>query len=303
MTTSRRSFLKATAGVASASVMGFSFAKRKPELSLSTLGCPTWPLDKIIESAVANTYSAIEFRGIEKEMFLPKRPEFSTPEGIALTRRKFADNNLKICNLGSSANLHFADPVKRKKNLDEGREFIDLAHELKCPYVRVFPNNFPKDQEKGQTMDLIISGLLELADYAKKARVTVLLESHGDLVWKDDLLQIMKKSEHPNVALIWDIFNMWSVTKEPPAEVYAVLRKYIKHAHIKDGSLENGKLALTLIGRGKAPLKEAIGALKSGGYKGYYSLEWEKMWHPEIEEPDVAFDDYPQSFQKIYDQA
>jgi hypothetical protein len=24
-------------------------------------------------------------------------------------------------------------------------------------------------------------------------------------------------------------------------------------------------------------------------YKGFYSFEWEKRWHPEIEEPSVAF--------------
>ena len=28
------------------------------------------------------------------------------------------------------------------------------------------------------------------------------------------------------------------------------------------------------------------------GYKGYYCFEWEKAWHPEIEDPDVAFPQY-----------
>jgi len=28
------------------------------------------------------------------------------------------------------------------------------------------------------------------------------------------------------------------------------------------------------------------------GYKGFYSFEWEKRWHPEIEEPEVAFAQY-----------
>jgi hypothetical protein len=25
-----------------------------------------------------------------------------------------------------------------------------------------------------------------------------------------------------------------------------------------------------------------------GGYRGWSSVEWEKRWHPEIEEPEVA---------------
>jgi hypothetical protein len=32
--------------------------------------------------------------------------------------------------------------------------------------------------------------------------------------------------------------------------------------------------------------------LAKGGYRGYYCLEWEKRWHPEIEEPEIAFPHY-----------
>ena len=32
--------------------------------------------------------------------------------------------------------------------------------------------------------------------------------------------------------------------------------------------------------------------LAKGGYRGYYGFEWEKAWHPEIEEPEVAFPHY-----------
>jgi hypothetical protein len=27
-------------------------------------------------------------------------------------------------------------------------------------------------------------------------------------------------------------------------------------------------------------------------YSGYYSFEWEKVWHPEIEDPEIAVADY-----------
>ena len=84
-------------------------------------------------------------------------------------------------------------------------------------------------------------------------------------------------------------FNMWVVTKETPKEVFATLHQYIKHLHLKDASLVNGKHAYCLIGQGVAPLTEAMDSLKEANYKGYYSFEWEKKWHPEIQEPDIAF--------------
>jgi sugar phosphate isomerase/epimerase len=297
MTFNRRTFLKSTTGLAVASLSGFSFNKPKQHLSFSTLGCPKWPLSKIVQVAAAEKYEGVEIRGIEGELYLPKRPEFST--SIAETRARFADNNLKICNLGSSATLHYNDEAKWQKSLDEAKSFIDLAQQLSCPYVRVFPNELPKDQDREKTIDLISERLLSLGKYAQGTKVTVLLESHGQVIWKDVLLRIMKQAEHPNVGLIWDIFNMWSITKESPTEVYNMLKKYIRHTHIKDGSMVDGKPVYTFVGKGIAPLKEAIGVLKADGYAGYYSLEWEKMWHPEIAEPELAFADYPQAMRNL----
>jgi sugar phosphate isomerase/epimerase len=103
------------------------------------------------------------------------------------------------------------------------------------------------------------------------------------------LLKIMADANHPKVGLIWDFFNMWVVTKETPKEVFATLHQFIKHIHLKDASLVNGKPAYCLIGQGVAPLSEAMDSLKEASYKGYYSFEWEKKWHPEIQEPDIAF--------------
>jgi hypothetical protein len=37
---------------------------------------------------------------------------------------------------------------------------------------------------------------------------------------------------------------------------------------------------------------EAIDILYNDGYKGYFSFEWEKLWHPEIAEPEIAIAHY-----------
>jgi sugar phosphate isomerase/epimerase len=108
------------------------------------------------------------------------------------------------------------------------------------------------------------------------------------VVYKDMLLKIMSEANHPKVGLIWDFFNMWVVTKESPMEVFDTLGKYIKHVHIKDARLIDNKPAYCLIGEGVAPLEETMNSLKNNKYKGYYSFEWEKKWHPEIQDPEIA---------------
>lgn len=274
--------------------------KQKVKLSFSTLGCPDWSFDKIIEVAAKNGYKAIEIRGIQRELDLPKCPEFKNAEAIKLTNQKIKDKNLQIIDLGSSANLHFIDAQKRQENMDHAKSFIDLAYKIDCPFIRVFPNDLPKEQDQQKTIDLIISNLIKLGEYSKGSKVKVLLESHGKVLYKDVLLKIMQATNNHNVGLIWDIWNMWSVTKESPTEVYQLLKKYILHTHIKDGVFENGKPKYVLLGQGISPLKEAISLLQKGGYKGYYSFEWEKTWHPEIENPEIAIPHYAENFGKLF---
>ncbi|MEZ0538263.1 sugar phosphate isomerase/epimerase family protein [Fibrella arboris] len=269
------------------------FTARKPRFSFSTLGCPTWDLATILNVAAKSGYRAVEFRGVQGELDLTKIPAFSSVSRARETRTQFADRGVRICNLGSSAQLHHADASKRQKNLDDARRFIDLAHELDCPFVRVFPDQLPPDQHRPDTLRLISDGLLELGTYAKPSAVTVLLESHGELTRSDLLLPIMQAARHPNVGLIWDIVNMWVDAKEAPAAVYRQLKPFIRHVHVKDLHLVDGKQQYVQVGQGEAPLREAINALKAGSYSGYYSFEWEKLWHPEIQDPEQVIPQYP----------
>ena len=286
----RRAFLETSAGLIALAALNplFKENKKTEKLAFSTLGCPDWRLKQIVDCSVENGYKGFEIRGLAGEMDLPKCPEFNKTN-LPASLRLIKDNDIKIINLGSSANLHFAQEDKRKSNLDDAKRFIDLAEQLECPFVRVFPDDLPPDQSVEQTLDLIISGLVTLGEYAKGSNVTILLESHGKVVYKDMLLKIMAGANHPKVGLIWDFFNMWVVTKESPMEVFDTLGKYIKHVHIKDANLVDGKPAYCLIGQGVAPLREAMDSLKRSNYKGYYSFEWEKKWHPEIQDPEIAF--------------
>ena len=286
----RRAFLETSVGFIALAALNplFKENKRSEKLAFSTLGCPDWSLKQIVDCSVKNNYKGFEIRGLAGEMDLPKCPEFNKTN-LPASLRLIKDNDIKIINLGSSVNLHFAQEDKRKSNLDDAKRFIDLAEQLECPFVRVFPDDLPPDQSVEQTLDLIISGLITLGEYAKGSNVTILLESHGKVVYKDMLLKIMAGANHPKVGLIWDFFNMWVVTKESPMEVFDTLGKYIKHVHIKDANLVDGKPAYCLIGQGVAPLREAMDSLNRSNYKGYYSFEWEKKWHPEIQDPEIAF--------------
>jgi len=129
---SRRQFLKTSAAIATFAFTDtvFNFRKDELRLSFSTLGCPDWPFEKIVNFAVENNYKGIELRGIQRQMDLIKCKEFSTPENIASTMRMMKDKNLKFVDLGSSAEMHHSEATERKNNMDEAKRFIDMAQQV-----------------------------------------------------------------------------------------------------------------------------------------------------------------------------
>jgi len=94
------------------------------------------------------------------------------------------------------------------------------------------------------------------------------------------------------VALLWDAHHTFVDGHEQPEHTVAELGKWIRHTHLKDSALTGGERKYVLTGKGDVPVERQVLALREIGYKGYYCFEWEKMWHPDILEPEVAFPDY-----------
>ena len=265
-------------------------AKKLP-LGFSTLGCPTWPWAKILDFAAEQQFASIELRGILENMDLTKVPELA-PERLGETKRQLKAHGLSVSCLGASAQMHDLDPAKHAAQLDEARRFIDLAHALSAPYVRVFGNEYVKDVPREQMLAHIGGALRSLGDYAKPKNVTVIIESHGDFTDSPALLEILQRADSPNVALLWDAHHTFVSGKEQPEDTVRQLGRYIRHTHLKDSVPAGDDRRYVLTGTGDVPVKRQIAALAKIGYRGFYSFEWEKRWHPEIEEPEVAIAQY-----------
>jgi sugar phosphate isomerase/epimerase len=284
----RRKFVAAAAATALLSRCSWASEERLP-LAFSTLGCPAWEWKRILEFAQANGFAAIELRGIMGNMDLPARPEFA-PAQIAETKRQVADHGLKISDLGSSSVMHEADPAERNKQLADARRFIDLASALEVPYVRVFGN-----QVRGQREEVIarvVDGLRQLGEYGRPRGVTVLIESHGEFVDSPTLEEVLTRADSKNVALLWDAHHTFVDGHEQPEHTVTELGSWIRHTHLKDSVPDGKGRKYVLTGTGNVPVERQVMALRNIGYKGYYCFEWEKVWHPDIQEPEVAFPEY-----------
>jgi sugar phosphate isomerase/epimerase len=294
MKTTRRSFLGALAAGAVSSAFAWESPARQLPIAFSTLGCPAWDLTKILDFAAANGFAAIELRGLQGNLDLPSHPVFA-PDHVEATKQAIAGHKLRIACMSSSTNTGESDPEKRMKGFAEARRFIDLAQSLQAPYVRVFGKSSDSDQPAApdaSLMKLVEAGLHELGTYAGSRNVTVLIESHDDFTSAAVLKEVLERADSPHVGLLWDAFHTFATSNESPEATVNALMPWIRHTHLKDavGVGPNRKYVLT--GRGNIPIRRQIEVLYHAGYKGYYCFEWEKVWHPELEDPEVAISDY-----------
>jgi len=292
-TTSRRTFISTLAAgimAAPALVRGRARAARYP-IGFSTLGCPAWSWKTILDAADVNGYSAVELRGIAGEMDLTKVPEL-TGTRLAASLADLSALGLVVSDLGASATMHEKDPEARAKQFDEGRRFIDLAHAMGVKYVRMFGDKIPEGEPRADVLARVADGFRRMAEHARPAGVTVLIESHGDFTKSADLAQILTQVDSPAFALLWDAHHTFAAAGEPPADTWAALGKWVRHTHLKDSRPDGAERRYVLIGAGEVPVQAQVNVLVRGGYTGVFSFEWEKKWQPQIEDPEIAIPHY-----------
>src|SRR6516164_185491 len=288
MKTTRREFVSTAVMAGLAAGFRTSEAVQLP-LAFSTLGCPKWPWPQILQFATDNGFAAIELRGILGDLDLPSRPEFA-PDKIAGVKKDLAARGLKISDLGSSSEMHDADEAKSAQSIAGAKRFIDLAEKLEAPYVRIFGNKV--EGPPNEVVHRVASGMRELAVYAAPRNVAVIIESHGDFVTSALLKQVLTETDHPNALLLWDAHHTFVDGREEPEFTVRELGKWIRHTHLKDSVAVNGERHYVLTGKGDVPVRRQMQALANIGYQGFFCFEWEKLWHPEIAEPEIAIADF-----------
>jgi len=298
MLSNRREFLQVwSAAVLSAASPQMLFAETKSSripLAFSTLGCPAWEWKKILDFADEHGFAAIELRGLQGNMNLPSHPIFAA-DRIEQTKKEIRSASLRIACVSCSATLYIEDLTKREQQMADARRFIDLASALGAPYVRVFGGKAESDKSPVPSEERkarVAAGLRELGDYAGPHGVTVIVESHDHFTSSATLKDVLRAANSEHIGLLWDAHHTFATSNEDPEFTVKQLGPWIRHTHLKDssGSGEDRKYVLT--GRGNVPIERQIKALQSIGYKGFYCFEWEKVWHPDLEDPEIAIADY-----------
>ena len=252
------------------------------KICFSTLGCTDRSLGEVLALAQNYSIDALELRGLDGVMDNRKIAAFA-PENREATLAKFAEYGVKPLVLGTSCSFH--DETKLEGFLEEGYRSIDIAQSFGFGSIRVFGNNVRGDE--AECLDRIARGISALCEYAADKGVDVLLETHGDVNTRERLGAVAEVCEkYQNFGFIWDICHTRLTYGENWRDFCSDFGHLIRHVHLKDVTAQG----LTLPGEGDLPIRDMVNYLNENGYDGYFSLEWEKKWHPELPVLEDALD-------------
>jgi sugar phosphate isomerase/epimerase len=256
-------------------------------LGFSTIGCPNYDIDQVIAMAKDHGYCGVEIRFLRGTVDLPSLEELS-PRRIAATRRRFDDAGVQVNGIDTSVRMASLDRAVREQQLASARTNLAIAEGLGARYLRVFGGPIPADQDREQTLDAIARGLGEVAELTSARGVTSLIETHDDFSTSPSILDLYARGCSDKLGVLWDTLHTYR-HGESGAFTWAQLGKRIRHVHLKDSmQASSGGFDFALTGEGTVPVTSFIDLLKSVDYDGFVNFEWEKGWHPDIAEPEVA---------------
>lgn len=254
-------------------------------------------MPQIIAIAGREGYDGIELRFVQGEDSLWKLPVFSGTE-LAATKRAMSDAALAISCLDTSCRFHAVDATERRRWINEGKHMADLAAELGATGLRVFGDTIQPQADRASTQGWIAESIRELAESAEERGVEVWIENHGDFVAAAETAAILTQAAYPNAGVVWDPVNSFVAHQERPKEGAAILGPAIRHVHVKDLRRAEDEWKYVPTGEGICPLLELKVALEDLKYGRFISFEWEKKWHPEIADAEIALPHFARWFRK-----
>ena len=244
MSTSRRDFLAAGLAVPALSTLGATPAVAGAPAQAATqprhalkLGAVTynvakdWDVPTIIRNLTDVGMDAVELRTTHAhgvELSLP-------PAQRKAVREQFEASSIAIGGLGTTCEYHATDPAVLRRNIEETKQWCQLAHDLGCPSIKVRPNGLPKDVPEERTLEQIGRALEECGRAAVDAGVRIQVEVHGAETQR--IPRVVKMLEyanrHPGVWICWNS-NPTDLLDGGLEVNFARLKDRIGQVHMRD---------------------------------------------------------------------
>ena len=224
-----------------------------------------YDLESLIKSLESAGFEGVELRtthkhGVEITLGASERERI---------RRRFEASKVRLVSYGTTCEFHSPEAEVRKKNVEEGKRWVELAHDTGAMGVKVRPNGFPEGVPKEVTIQRIAEGLRELGDYGAGRGVEIWMEVHGRGTQDPPVsAAIMKAAKHQFVGACWNS-NPTDVVDGSVRQSFEMLRPFIKSVHINE------------LANPAYPWRELFTLLRQMKYERYTLCEAQESKEPE----------------------
>ena len=231
-------------------------------------------------------FKGIELHNIHNRLFTDKNGAFHDYTAAATVRKLF-EMKLSVPCIDTICNL--ADISKKAENIKEIEACINIASNLKIPYIRIYASEKDYTEEKNENVKSVISEVLE---FAEEKGITLLVETSGIYADTLRLRELLESFASDTLGALWDMYSPYFVCDEQPETTIKNLGAYIKHVHIKDAVKTDSGTEFCLMGEGQTPISEMMQGLRSVNYDGFISLEWDPQWCEELDDMEIIFSQF-----------
>ncbi|HLK32820.1 MAG TPA: sugar phosphate isomerase/epimerase family protein [Terriglobales bacterium] len=171
--------------------------------------------------------------------------------------------------MGGEESYYDPDPAIRQKAIALGTKWVDIAVAVGSPSIR---NHIGRSKNSKPDVNRTAAALGEVVNYAASKNVVVNLEN-DDLVSEDAffIVNVVKKVNSPWLHALPDFCN--SMLSGNADFEYRAVTAMFHHAHnichVKDSEVGDGGRVYRI------DIPKTFAILKSSGFRGYCSMEWE----------------------------
>jgi sugar phosphate isomerase/epimerase len=224
-----------------------------------------WDVETIITKLEEAGFEAVELRTSHKHGV---EPSLGAAERQRVGQR-FARSKVRLLSFGTTCEFHSPDPAVRKKNVEMGKQFVELAHDTGALGIKVRPNGLPKEVPRETTIRNIAASLQELGEFGMGRGIEIWMEVHGRETSAPPVsAAIMRATRHENVGVCWNS-NKVEVINGSIKQSFNLLKPWIKNVHINELA-DNGY-----------PWRELFTLLRQANYERYTLMEAQATCEPE----------------------
>jgi len=256
------------------------------KIGFSSLVCPAWDLPTIAARAAEWGFRGIELRGLQGELHLPAAPGLGRDDEV---RHILAEHKVELVCLGSSVSLTASSRREQARQKGALQDYLELAHRLGCPYVRVFAGEAEARHDLRAAQARAAQALAAVAPAAARLGVTILVENGGDFPGSNDIWFLVDAANHPNVRCGWNQCHAMVIGERATFSLPR-LGKKIGLVHVCDAAFDEQGILLEYrpLGEGDVEIAKQIEILRGLIYQDFLIFEWPKLWNPSLPNPEIV---------------